>query len=501
MPINFPYPPSLNQIYSYNGKTWQWNGIYWEVYPDLVDYLTGATSLGSGTSVFNSISNRQIRLNSITGDSTNKLSTSISSDTIELGINEQNLTLWDLVVQGNKLISGSVSYVSGLTFSVSPLQYLINGEIYNISTPSTVILQSGDSTYDRIDVIYADINGNTGVLEGTPSPNPEKSLVDGDTQVEVTFVLVGANSTTAEVTSLIIYNEDTGPPSEWEFLSFGPQSSRIIGNSTADAYSGTTSIQVSGVTGVYTNYFRLSGLTDVNTNNYATIQFALKNLSANTTSSRIRLRFLSNTGTQNGSQVFINAAGSSGYIQYSSTNISSWQLISIPLWRFYLTNTNVTQLEVAFYPIGTGAQSRYYFDLFEFVEGTASSPPSNSWSTIQSDGLTSITAPSPNSTLSLLGGTNINTSISGSTSVLFNLNGNINLSGITATTKTTIGTEANISSAILQVSSTTKGILFPRMTNNQRETISSPTPGLFVYCTDFPEGLFMYKSTGWVQIM
>jgi len=77
----------------------------------------------------------------------------------------------------------------------------------------------------------------------------------------------------------------------------------------------------------------------------------------------------------------------------------------------------------------------------------------------------------------------------------------ISTPGFTANTKTIIGQESNISCALLQMASTTQGVLFPRMTNTQRETISSPQPGLFVYCTDFPEGLFMYKSTGWVQIM
>jgi len=81
-----------------------------------------------------------------------------------------------------------------------------------------------------------------------------------------------------------------------------------------------------------------------------------------------------------------------------------------------------------------------------------------------------------------------------------NSNG-ITATTISATTKTTIGSEGNISSAILQIASTTQGVLFPRMTNTQRESIVSPVPGLFVYCTDSPEGLFMYKSNGWVQIM
>lgn len=82
------------------------------------------------------------------------------------------------------------------------------------------------------------------------------------------------------------------------------------------------------------------------------------------------------------------------------------------------------------------------------------------------------------------------------------VSGNTLIQGsLTATTKTTIGSEGNISSALLQMASTTQGVLFPRMTNTQRESIVSPVPGLFVYCTDSPEGLFMYKSTGWVQIM
>ncbi len=396
--------------------------------------ITGATSVGTGVTIFDSVVDRDIKINSITGDTLEKITTSLSANTIQVGINEQNLTLWDLVVQGNRLLSGNVSYISGLTFSVSPLEYLINGTIYDITSATTVTLNSGDSTYDRIDVIFADISGNTGVLEGTPSENPEKPIVDGDTQVEVTFVLVPANSTTADINAFIIYNENSGPPSEWTFGAGGAQPTRISGDSTDTAYSGVTSIKVSGVTGAYTTFFRLTGNTTLDTNEYATLQFAIKNLSANTTTSRIRLRFLSTGGTQNGNAVFMNSAGSSGYVQYSSTNTSTWQLISIPLWRFYLTNTNVQVLEVAFYPIGTGAQARYYFDLIEFVEGTASSPPSNSWTKIKGDGATTITAPNPNATLTISGGTNIGSFISGTSTVVLNLDNNINLNGLTANT-------------------------------------------------------------------
>ena len=262
--------------------------------------LTGVTSVGTGITIFDSIVDGNIQINSITGDTLEKITTSLSANTIQLGINEQNLTLWPLVVTGNRLIDGSVSYVSGLTFDVSPLNYIIDGQIYNIPSSTQVTLNSGDSTFDRIDVIFANISGNTGVLEGTPSANPEKPIVDSETQVEVTFVSVPANSTTPTITTELIYDENVGQPTEWNFLKFGNQTFRISGDSTAQSYSGSKSISVSGLTtsgGSWSNGFLLSATTATDTNQFATLQFAIRNLSGNSTNTYILIQFLSNTGT------------------------------------------------------------------------------------------------------------------------------------------------------------------------------------------------------------
>jgi hypothetical protein len=56
-------------------------------------------------------------------------------------------------------------------------------------------------------------------------------------------------------------------------------------------------------------------------------------------------------------------------------------------------------------------------------------------------------------------------------------------------------------SAQLELDSTTKGFLPPRMTNAQRVAIASPAVGLIVYCTDATEGLWIYKSSGWTFIV
>lgn len=63
-----------------------------------------------------------------------------------------------------------------------------------------------------------------------------------------------------------------------------------------------------------------------------------------------------------------------------------------------------------------------------------------------------------------------------------------------------IGTSTPNSNSILELSSTTKGFLPPRMTETQRLAIATASIGLIVYQTDSTEGLYVYKSTGWTFI-
>jgi hypothetical protein len=61
-----------------------------------------------------------------------------------------------------------------------------------------------------------------------------------------------------------------------------------------------------------------------------------------------------------------------------------------------------------------------------------------------------------------------------------------------------IGTINPDGSAALDITSTTKGFLMPRMTNVERQAISNPAAGLQVFVTDFDGGSFMfYDGTKW----
>lgn len=56
-------------------------------------------------------------------------------------------------------------------------------------------------------------------------------------------------------------------------------------------------------------------------------------------------------------------------------------------------------------------------------------------------------------------------------------------------------------SSLLELESTDKGILIPRMTSAQRNAISSPTMGLLVFQSDSTSGFYYYNGTAWEIII
>lgn len=66
--------------------------------------------------------------------------------------------------------------------------------------------------------------------------------------------------------------------------------------------------------------------------------------------------------------------------------------------------------------------------------------------------------------------------------------------------KVGIGPGLPDSSAILDIESSTQGILVPRMTASQRQLISSPAQGLLVYQTNGLQGFYFYDGSNWLGL-
>ena len=73
---------------------------------------------------------------------------------------------------------------------------------------------------------------------------------------------------------------------------------------------------------------------------------------------------------------------------------------------------------------------------------------------------------------------------------------------LTATTyaQVGIGTTTPDASSALDITSTTKGLLIPRMTETQRDAISSPATGLMIYQTDGTVGFYYYNGSSWAEV-
>ena len=73
---------------------------------------------------------------------------------------------------------------------------------------------------------------------------------------------------------------------------------------------------------------------------------------------------------------------------------------------------------------------------------------------------------------------------------------------LTATTyaQVGIGTTTPDASSALDITSTTKGLLIPRMTAAQRDAISSPAIGLMIYQTDGTVGFYYYNGSSWAEV-
>lgn len=162
------------------------------------------------------------------------------------------------------------------------LDYIVTGHFSfpdegSFGTPENPISQPvthapGDATYDRIDMVVANNQGNFEVIAGTPSANPEEPSYDLATQIRCTIRIIPANATAPTIDETIVFAEGTA--GEYTTSISG---NSIVDNSSATPISGTISIEG-------TNCQRNNGITftpdapiEVATMTFTGFRYAIKN--------------------------------------------------------------------------------------------------------------------------------------------------------------------------------------------------------------------------------
>ena len=269
----------------------------------------------------------------------------------------------ELTTSGIEIIS--VTHIINLDYYVVANPYKINSEYYSAS-PTTVTLTTGDATDARIDVIYADINGVIGVLEGTPAPSPIKPIVDPNTQRELTFRTVPALATVDPmVTNELVFDENVGTVGG-EFDVDGWNLTALDFNNTAVAFSGSKSIYFDGVD----PYFNVDFKNDVN--------IAVSGLS----SFYFRV-YVTEVLDRNASFFFhcldtsFVATGSSrtvkdGLFGFDRNVLNTWQLISIPIAFF---NLPVAEIKGIRFMVSSIKKPKMYIDTMAFQFNVAQPAP------------------------------------------------------------------------------------------------------------------------------
>lgn len=177
MAINFPNIPIINQLYTYDGKTWQWNGAYWEVYSALTGYITSAYTVGDGFSDISSVSGGVLTLKSFSGvginitDTGTKLTfttTGSSGDTFVTGFTFVGNNL-NIAQNRTDVYSSFTVNLTGLTASTSVVQGITGITATNGLSSNTVNNQTTIINTDPDQIVT--ISGGTNIQVISNYPN------------------------------------------------------------------------------------------------------------------------------------------------------------------------------------------------------------------------------------------------------------------------------------------------------------------------------------------
>lgn len=331
----------------------------------LADFGEYLFSFGLKSSSGSSVTNTSELIN----DGENGTDTYVESATVE-ALDDRVVVLENLQNLHTNLTGQAYVVWSGvgLIFDVIYPNYYIQGVLY----PGAVVqrtLTDADPSDPRQDVIILDTTGPV-VKTGVASPDPPAYIVDSETEIYLTTILVAAGATTPSgFSEKVVYKENI------EFTTF-TNSGAINFNATASPFQGTTHIDCTGFTAGHTMKFTevpLSAITDFSNINY---RVSLKAVFSN--SARFYVRFL-----KNGIVVSSTVEVISGNYNFNRNTVNMYQQIVIPTTAFSFSNGQINGVEIFMY--GSNASGFRMDNVILSTGGSAPSPLQKSIVSIVTD--------------------------------------------------------------------------------------------------------------------
>lgn len=258
-------------------------------------------------------------------------------------LNFQRLPTYQDLYGGNAIIKGGILFRGTLLYTVWATNYVIGGRYFSTAVTADVTVSNGDATHPRIDVFCVEIdineppNASIVIIEGTPSASPVKPTVNLRQQVEVSFRTVAASESTDPTTvTEVIYNENTGEPSEWD-LTDTPTGANMA--DTTDPKVGTYAITLPALTTDVLEFTKASLYTIPKD---GSIAFWMRIALGLTPKSKVQIQLREN------STGFYHLWSSKivDMLEYGfSSSNAGWQLVQIPIDSFSANTRTQTQFD------------------------------------------------------------------------------------------------------------------------------------------------------------
>lgn len=268
----------------------------------------------------------------------------------------------DVILPVSELLDVSATLISDLTFDVIANKFPVNNAWYS-ATRANVTLDAADATFDRIDLIVANIDGTVDKITGEASATPSEPNYDASIYYPIKFVLVpaGAVDLTVNFTDTTLFDEGVNEPAEWTYeLVTAPETTL----STNDFYTGSNSIEHTALPNSISGFVRLTSATKISADKINTIKFAVK----------LKEQLNSDIGfilRANGSTVkpyYIRH----GQYGFNKVNLN-WQVITIPVHQAGLSSIEID--EIVFHIAKNNFDGFFVDAIIAQVESAVINPP------------------------------------------------------------------------------------------------------------------------------